>query len=148
MTAHTPQVQSVLRRAAAEAARLGHDYLGTEHVLLGLLSDEHGVAATVLEHLQVDRGALISRVDATVQPGAGQIDLQAMRPFTSRTKRSLELAEEAAIALGHEYIGTEHVLLGLLEERGNLAAQLLNHVGVTYERARGEVMRVLGAPPV
>lgn len=146
MPDYSLRVQSILRRASDEAARLGHEYVGTEHVLLGLLRDDHGVATAVLENLNVDRGALIAKVDATVQRGSAQMEPNAERPFTSRTKRSLELADTAAMTLGHTYLGTEHLLLGLLDEGGNLAAQLLNQSGVSYEVARDEITRVLGTP--
>jgi ATP-dependent Clp protease ATP-binding subunit ClpC len=139
--------QSILRRANIEAERLGHEYIGTEHVLLGLLHEDEGGATGVLKALQVDRGALIAQVDATVRRGSAQMEPYGGRPFTSRTKRSLELAAEEATAFGHGSISPEHLLLGLLDERGNLASQLLNQAGVTREIARREMSRVRGTPP-
>jgi ATP-dependent Clp protease ATP-binding subunit ClpC len=140
------RVQNVLRTANAESARLKHEYISTEHMLLALTRERQGVALAVLQHFGVDVEALAALVDSSVRPGLAAAPDSVQRPYTSRAKRVLELSRDAATSLGHSYIGTEHLLLGLLDEQRGIAAQLLNSVGVSSDNARRETMRVLGVP--
>jgi hypothetical protein len=125
--------------AAQEAARsLGDDHVGTEHVLLGLLAVERGGAARVLTALGIEADAVRGRVEEGPGSPAGQL------PFAPQTKKALELSLREALALGHNHIGTEHVLLGLIRESG-AAAGLLASLGVDGDRIRAEVERALAA---
>ena len=140
----TERVRSVLSRAREEAARLHHEYVGTEHILLGLMREDGGVSAAVLEALRVDTVAVAAMVESTVKHGnaAGhQTDL----PYTSRAKKVLELAMGEARALHHTYVGTEHLLLGVIAEEKGIAAQVLYEHGVRLDRARQETVRILSA---
>lgn len=141
----TERVRKVLSTAREEAMDLGHEYVGTEHLLLGLTRDE-GVASAVLANLHVDTQALRNRVLEIVRRGTkehGAADL----PYTSRAKKTLELAMTEAKRLHHAYVGTEHLLLGLLAEQKGIAAQVLIDAGCTLERARAETLVTLGAAP-
>jgi ATP-dependent Clp protease ATP-binding subunit ClpC len=120
-TKFTLRTQQVLSTANEESARLQHEYIGTEHILLGLLSETEGVGVTVLHNLGVDFDALRQQVETTVKRGPPENKAMADRPFTSRTKRVLALADTEAQALGHSYVGTEHLILGLIVERMGLA---------------------------
>jgi len=140
----TERVRDVLALARAEALRLKHEYIGTEHILLGLLKEGQGTGATALRNLGVDFTAVTASVERTIKRGRGSGD--ADLPFTSRAKKVLELAMSTARELSHHYVGTEHVLLGLLAEEHGIAAQLLNEAGVTFDAARAEVRAVLGQP--
>jgi ATP-dependent Clp protease ATP-binding subunit ClpC len=128
--------------ARQEAQRLRHDYIGTEHVLLGLAADGGGVAGRVFDRLGIDKAKVRRAVDAKVQPGptpvtAGQL------PFTAGAKRVLELTLEEAVALEHTRIGTGHLLLGLLRQGDGVGAQALRELGVDLEYVRGQVRRGL-----
>jgi ATP-dependent Clp protease ATP-binding subunit ClpA len=141
----TERVRKVLSMSREEAMDLGHEYVGTEHILLGLTRDE-GVASTVLANLGIDADALRNRVLEIVRRGTkepGVADL----PYTSRAKKTLELAMAEAKRLHHAYVGTEHLLLGLLAEEKGIAAQVLIDAGCTLERARAETLVTLGAAP-
>jgi len=131
--------------AQEEARSLRHNYIGTEHLLLGLLREEEGVAARVLAKLEVGVDDVRADVARVVGPGdevpTGQI------PFTPRAKKVLELALREAISLGHNYIGTEHILLGLVRENEGVAAGILLARGVDAERIRLEVIELLGLHP-
>ena len=140
-------VDRLLSRAAEEAARLGHEYVGTEHVLLALASDSDGVAVVALRNLGVDLSALRHTVDGLVTRGTSFVPAATTRPVTSRTKKALQLAESEARDMGHRHLGTEHLLLGLLAEAKNIAAQALQSAGVGLAAARAEVQRILGALP-
>jgi len=133
------RVERLLARAGDEAARLGHEYVGTEHVLLALATDSDGVAVVALRNLGVDLAALRQAVEGLVTRGASAVPAATPRPITSRTKKALELAESEASDMGHLYLGTEHVLLGLLAEARNIAAQSLQATGVDLAAARAEV---------
>ena len=140
------RARRVLTLAQEEAQHLGHSHIGTEHILLGLVGEDEGVAAKVL----ISSGVSLSKVRSAVEfiighgekPSSGEIGL------TSGAKKVIELAIDEARHLGHNYIGTEHLLLGLLHEGEGVAASVLNSLGVTLERARAETTRVLsqGAP--
>src|SRR5512134_790140 len=142
----TDRVRKVLQMAREEAARLHHEYVGTEHILLGLIREGEGVAAAVLTNLNVDLEEIQQKIEETVKKGkapaaAGPPDL----PYTSRAKKVLELAMAEARELNHSYVGTEHLLLGLLREEKGIAAQVLNSLGVSLEEARAETLKLLGS---
>ena len=139
----TERVRKVLAMAREEAGRLHHEYVGTEHLLLGLLREGEGVAATVLQNLAVDVDALSDRLDSIVKKGKGGTPGPDL-PYTSRAKKVLELAMTQARELDHSYVGTEHLLLGLLAEQKGIAAQVLTDLGVTLEKATAETLKVLG----
>jgi len=130
--------------ARQEAIRLQHDYVGTEHILLGLIREGDGVAAHVLGNLDVDLDRIHERVEESVRKGKATIALGEL-PYTSPAKKVLEFAMAEARELNHSYVGTEHLLLGLLRERKGIAAQVLNSLGVTVDEARGETLKVLGS---
>jgi ATP-dependent Clp protease ATP-binding subunit ClpC len=140
----TDRVRKVLAMAREEAIRLQHDYVGTEHILLGLIREGEGVAATVLTNLDVDLEQIHERVEESVRKGKATIALGEL-PYTSRAKKVLEFAMAEARDFNHSYVGTEHLLLGLLREEKGIAAQVLNSLGVTLEEARGETLKVLGS---
>jgi len=123
---------------------LRHNYIGTEHLLLGLLREADGVAARVLGSLDVSLEEVRSEVARIV--GEGDHEAQGQIPFTPRAKKVLELALREALSLGHNYIGTEHILLGLVRESEGVAARILNDLDVDADRVRQEVMRVLSGP--
>jgi ATP-dependent Clp protease ATP-binding subunit ClpA len=140
----TERVRAVLAMARQEAARLHHEYVGTEHILLGVIREGEGVAATMLQNLGVEMDELGRLIDETVKRGNPAQTIGPDLPYTSRAKKVLELAMDEAREVGHTYVGTEHLLLGLLRERKGIAAQLLVHLGVTTENARDEMLRILG----
>jgi ATP-dependent Clp protease ATP-binding subunit ClpC len=141
----TERVRKVLAMAREEAVRLHHEYVGTEHILLGLARDDKGVAAAVLRGLGADSEALARRVKEIVRPGSGTaVPTPDLLPYTSRTKTAFEYAMAEARQLNHAYLGTEHLLLGLLREGKNIGAQVLNDAGVSLDAARSEVLRLLG----
>src|SRR5690349_13240785 len=127
----TDRVRKVLTMAREEAARLHHEYVGTEHILLGLLREGDGVAAEVLRNLNVELEDIQQKIEETVKKGkAPQATDQ---PYTSRAKKVLELAMGEAREMNHSYVGTEHLLLGLLREEKGIAAQVLAEAGVNLE---------------
>jgi ATP-dependent Clp protease ATP-binding subunit ClpC len=140
----TDRVRKVLAMARDEAIRLQHDYVGTEHILLGLIREGEGVAAAVLTNLSVDLDQIHQRVEESVRKGKATIALGEL-PYTSRAKKVLEFAMAEARELSHSYVGTEHLLLGLLREEKGIAAQVLNSVGITLEETRAETLKVLGS---
>ncbi len=140
----TERVRKVLSMARQEAIRLQHDYVGTEHILLGLIREGEGVAAHVLGNLTVDLDQVHERVTESVRQGKATIALGEL-PYTSPAKKVLEFAMSEARELNHSYVGTEHLLLGLLRESKGIAAQVLNSLGVTIEEARSETLKVLGS---
>src|ERR687892_1569719 len=141
----TERVRKVLAMAREEASRLHHEYVGTEHILLGLIREGEGVAATVLQNLNVELEEIQQKIEETVKKGkAGQASGPDL-PYTSRAKKVLELAMSEARELNHSYVGTEHLLLGLLREEKGIAAQVLTDAGVNLEQARAETLRLLGS---
>jgi len=140
----TDRVRKVLAMAREEAIRLQHDYVGTEHILLGLIREGEGVAAAVLTNLDGDLEQIHERVEESVRKGKATIALGEL-PYTSRAKKVLEFAMAEAREFNHSYVGTEHLLLGLLREEKGIAAQVLNSLGVSLEEARGETLKVLGS---
>ncbi len=139
----TDRVRKVLAMARDEAIRLQHDYVGTEHVLLGLIREGEGVAAAVLTNLNADLDQIHEQIEESVRPGKATIALGEL-PYTTRAKKVLEFAMTEARELDHSYVGTEHLLLGLLREEKGIAAQVLNAVGISLEEARAETLKVLG----
>src|SRR5262245_33039688 len=141
----TERVRKVLAMAREQAAHLNHEYVGTEHLLLGILTEREGVASTVLRNLDVDIDALHSAL-LSVERGRGQLSGPDL-PYTSRAKRVLELAMSEVRDLDQTWVGTEHLLLGLLGEGKGNAGQALLGAGLTLEKARGETLRVLTESP-
>jgi ATP-dependent Clp protease ATP-binding subunit ClpA len=129
--------------AQEEARRLNHNYIGTEHLLLGLAHEGQGVAATALVSLGIPLEAIRAQVKAII--GQGQRAPTGHIPFTPRSKKVLELALREALQLGHNYVGTEHLLLGLVREGEGVAAQVLVRLGGDLSRVRQQVFRVLSA---
>ena len=140
----TDRVRKVLAMAREEAIRLQHDYVGTEHILLGLIREGEGVAAAVLTNLSVDLEQIQQQVEESVRRGKATIALGEL-PYTSRAKKVLEFAMAEARELNHSYVGTEHLLLGLLREEKGIAAEVLNQLGVTLEEARRQTLKLLGS---
>ncbi len=140
----TERARQVVVLAQEEARDLKHNYIGTEHLLLGLLREGDGVAARVLGALEVSLEDVRGEIMRIV--GEGEHEAQGQIPFTPRAKKVLELALREALSLGHNYIGTEHILLGLVRESEGVAARILNDLDADGDRIRQEVMRVLSGP--
>ncbi|MFQ5511403.1 MAG: ATP-dependent Clp protease ATP-binding subunit [Candidatus Krumholzibacteriia bacterium] len=139
----TDRVRRVIYFARDEASRLQHDYIGTEHLLLGIVREGEGIAAKVLSKLDLDFEQIQQAVESMVKSSGGTLTIGEI-PFTPRAKRVLELAIEEARLLGHNYVGTEHLLLGLIREGEGVAAQVLAELGVDRKRVREEVLKLLG----
>jgi ATP-dependent Clp protease ATP-binding subunit ClpC len=137
----TDRARRVVVEAQREARGLGHDYIGTEHLLLGLIGEGGGVGAKALESLGVSAEALRAAVAEIVEPG--EQSPSAHIPFTPRAKQVLRLSLAEAARFGHTYIGTEHLLLALIQERNGVAGQVLAAAGADLERVRAEVARLL-----
>lgn len=142
------RVRRVIAVSRSCSLRLHHEYVGTEHLLLGLLREREGVAFAVLQTLGVDLADLTESIEGMLQPGNSTLKDPLSLPFTSRAKKVLELAMAEAHELGHGYVGTEHLLLGLLREEKGIGAQMLGQAGVLINTARAETLRALGTPPV
>ncbi|MEW6008736.1 MAG: ATP-dependent Clp protease ATP-binding subunit [Candidatus Omnitrophota bacterium] len=140
----TERARKVIILSKEEARRFNHDYIGTEHILLGLIREGEGVAAAVLQKLGLSLETIRIEVEKLVQPGPTTQILGDI-PFTPRAKKVLELAAEEARALGHNYIGTEHMLLGLIREGEGVASQVLLNLGLDLNRVRNEIMGILGS---
>lgn len=138
----TERARKVVYLAQREAARLGHNVVGTEHLLLGLLAEGEGVAAKALESLNLRLDKIRQEVEKII--GTGETNPFGEIPFTPRAKRVLELAADEARQLGHNYIGTEHILLGLIREGEGVAAQVLRNLGADLDKVRKEVINLLG----
>src|SRR5882724_9805887 len=139
----TERAQRVILIAQEEAKRLNHDYVGTEHILLGLIALGEGVAAQVLANLGVDLRRVRAEIEKIVGTG-DNVMLLGEIPFTPRAKKVLELAVEEAQNMGHSHVGTEHLLLGLIREEEGVAAQVLENLGVRLDIVREEVISLLG----
>src|SRR5215468_3251379 len=139
----TERVRKVMYLAREEAARLQHDYIGTEHLLLGVIREGEGIAATVLNNLGLDLDAIRQAVESMVASTGGTLTIGEI-PFTPRAKRVLELSVDEARQLGHNYVGTEHLLLGLIREGEGVAARVLENLGVDLTKVRSHVIRLLG----
>jgi len=138
----TDRARRVVVRAQEEARTLNHDFIGTEHILLGLVGEGHGLAAKALESLGIRLETVRQRVEDIVP--AGQVEVRTGHiPFTPRAKKVLELSLSEAKLLGHRYIGTEHILLGLLREGEGVAAQVLTALGADLDGVRERVIQLL-----
>ena len=139
----TDRARKVMQLANQEAQRFNHEYIGTEHVLLGLVKEGSGVAANVLKNLDVDLRRIRAEVEKIVQSGPDMVTMGKL-PQTPRAKKVIEYAMEEARNLNHNYVGTEHLLLGLLRESEGVAAQVLMNLGLKLEDVREEVLNLLG----
>ena len=137
----TDRARRVVVLAQDEARRLDHNYIGTEHILLGLVKEGEGVAAKALEALGIGLAAVRQQVEEII--GRGQETPGGHIPFTPRAKKVLELSLREALQLGHDYIGTEHILLGLIREGEGVAAQVLVSLGADLNRVREQVIELL-----
>ncbi|MBL8736163.1 MAG: ATP-dependent Clp protease ATP-binding subunit [Planctomycetes bacterium] len=140
----TDRAKKVMSFARQEAMKFNHEYIGTEHILLGLVQEGSGVAANVLKNMTVDLDKIRHEVEKIVKTGPSMVTMGQL-PFTPRAKKVLELSLEEASQLSHNYIGTEHLLLGLIRENEGIAAQVLMNLGVKLEEVREEVLEFLGA---
>src|SRR5262249_16411154 len=141
----TDRARKVMQLANQEAQRFNHEYIGTEHILLGLVKEGSGVAANVLKNLDIDLRKIRLEVEKIVQhgPGGEQVVMGRL-PHTPRAKKVIEYSIEEARNLNHNYVGTEHLLLGLLREQEGVAAEVLMNVGLKVEDVREEVLNLLG----
>jgi Clp amino terminal domain, pathogenicity island component len=139
----TDRARQVVVLAQDEGRRLSHNYIGTEHILLGLVREGHGAAARALESLGISLEAVSQQVEEII--GVGQQTPSGHIPFTPRAKKVLELSLREAMQLGHNYIGTEHILLGLLREGHGVAAQVLTKLGADDEQIRGALSQLLAS---
>ena len=137
----TDRARRVVVLAAEEARMLNHNYIGTEHILLGLIHEGEGVAARALQALGISLEAVRQQVEEII--GQGQEAPSGHIPFTPRAKKVLELSLREALQLGHDYIGTEHILLGLIREGDGVAAQVLVKLGADLNRVRQQVIQLL-----
>ena len=140
----TERARKVILLAKEEAKRFNHDYIGTEHILLGLIREGEGVAAAVLQKLGLSPEKIRLEVEKLVQSGPTTM-VSGDIPFTPKAKKVIELAMEEARSLGHNYIGTEHLLLGLIREGEGVASQVLMNLGLDLNRVRSEVITLLGS---
>ena len=139
----TDRARKVMQLANQEAQRFNHEYIGTEHILLGLVKEGSGVAANVLKNLDVDLRKIRLEVEKLVQSGPEMVTIGKL-PQTPRAKKVIEYSMEEARNLNHNYVGTEHILLGLLREQEGVAAQVLMNLGMKLEDVREEVLNLLG----
>jgi ATP-dependent Clp protease ATP-binding subunit ClpC len=137
----TVRARRVVVLAQEEARMLNHNYLGTEHILLGLIREGEGVAAQALESLGIGLDAVRQQVEQVI--GQGQHAPSGRIPFTPSAKKVLELSLREALQLGHNYIGTEHILLGLTREGDGVAAQVLVKLGAELNRVRQQVIQLI-----
>lgn len=142
MNNFTPRAQQVLAHARREADRFNHHYIGTEHLLLGLLKLGKGVAVTILENLGVELSAVRKQVEEQIGRGT-EPQAEGNIPYTPRVRKVLAMANREAQELNHTYVGTEHLLLGLIRDGDGVAGQILRHFGVDLEQARRELLDVL-----
>jgi len=140
----TDRARKVMGLANQEAQRLNHEYIGTEHILLGLVKEGSGVGANVLKNLDVDLRKVRLEVEKLVKAGPEMVTMGKL-PQTPRAKKVIEYAIEEARSLNHNYVGTEHLLLGLLREQDGVAAQVLRNLGLKLDEVREEVLNLLGA---
>ncbi|QDP38858.1 ATP-dependent protease ATP-binding subunit ClpC [Radiobacillus deserti] len=138
----TERAQKVLALSQEEAVRLGHNNIGTEHILLGLISEGEGIAAKALHSLGLETEKIQEEVEQLI--GRGQKVSQTIH-YTPRAKKVIELSMDEARKLGHSYVGTEHILLGLIREGEGVAARVLNNLGVSLNKARQQVLQLLGS---
>lgn len=137
-----------MQLASQEAKRFQHEYIGTEHLLLGLVAEGSGVADNVLKNLDIDVRKIRREVEKIVQTGPDNVKSFGKLPQTPRAKKVIELAIEESRKLGHNYVGTEHLLLGLLREETSVAAQVLMNLGLRLQDVRNEIRVFLGLTDV
>jgi ATP-dependent Clp protease ATP-binding subunit ClpC len=139
----TDRARKIMQLANQEALRFNQKYIGTEHLLLGLIREGSGVAVTVLNNLHVDLNQVQVEVEKLIQTGPDPVTVGKL-PQTPRTKKVIEYAFEEARGFNHNYVGSEHILLGLLREREGIAGQVLCNLGVNLEAARSQILSLLG----
>jgi ATP-dependent Clp protease ATP-binding subunit ClpC len=139
----TDRARKVMQLANREAQRFNHEYIGTEHILLGLVKEGSGVAANALKNLEIDLHKIRLEVEKIVQPGPDMVTV-AKFPHRPQAKKVIEYSIEEARSLNHDYVSTEHLLLGLLREQEGVAAQVLMNLGLKLEDVRGAVLNLLG----
>jgi ATP-dependent Clp protease ATP-binding subunit ClpC len=139
----TDRVKKVMQIAREEAVRLGNDYVGTEHLLLGLVKEGDGVAVAVLRSMSVDLEELSANIEKAITSTGGMMTIGQMLPFTPRAKKVLEIAANEARSMSHKYIGTEHLLLALMKDTESTASNALASAGLEYEKVKEEINRVL-----
>ena len=139
MNNFTPRAQQVLALARKEADRFHHNYVGTEHILLGLIKLGQGVAVSVLERMGLDLESVRMEVEKQVGTGPDQ-KVSGSIPYTPRVKKVLAYSNKEAKSLNHSYVGTEHILLGLLREGEGVAAKVLNSLDIDIQRTRNEIL--------
>src|SRR5213080_793493 len=139
----TDRARKVMALANQEAQRFNHEYIGTEHILLGLVKEGSGVGANVLKNLDVDLRKVRLEVEKIVQTGPDMVTMGKL-PQTPRAKKVIEYSIEEARNLNHNYVGTEHLLLGLIREQEGVAAQVLMNLGLKLDDVRAEVLNLLG----
>lgn len=147
----TERTQKVLTVARQEAQALGSEFIGTEHILLGIIDEGGGVGAKVLQNLKVDHKRVQEEIAKLVRPFSSHPPVTVTRssiPYSPRAKHALDLADKAAIQLSHEVIGTEHLLLGILEETEGVAAEILAKFGLKLDQVRNMALEVLGTDAV
>ena len=138
----TEHMRQLLAESRNEARRLKHEYVGTEHLLLSLIREEKGAAGTILTRLNADPAKIGQDIESVVRQGKAEVTHVDL-PYTSRARKALELSIAEANDLGHDHVGGEHLLLGLLREDKGIAAQVLNHAGVSLEAARTETIKLV-----
>jgi ATPases with chaperone activity, ATP-binding subunit len=139
----TDRVKKVMQIAREEAVRLGNDYVGTEHLLLGLIKEGDGVAVAVLRSMSIDLEELSANIEKAITSTGGMMTIGQMLPFTPRAKKVLEIAANEARSMSHKYIGTEHLLLALMKDTESTASNALASAGLEYEKVKEEINRVL-----
>lgn len=139
----TDRVKKVMQIAREESVRLGNDYVGTEHLLLGLIKEGDGVAVAVLRSMGVDLDVLANNIEKAITSAGGMMTIGQMLPFTPRAKKVLEIAANEARSMSHKYIGTEHLLLALMKDTESAAANALSAAGLEYEKVKEEINKVL-----
>lgn len=141
----TDRARKVMQLANGEAMRFRHEYIGTEHILLGLISEGTGVAGNVLRNMNIELQKVRREVERIIQAGPEMVSMGRL-PQTPRAKKVIEYAIEEARSLKHDYVGTEHLLLGLLREEEGLASVILMNQGLRLETVREQVLNLLGNP--
>ena len=141
---YTERARKIMSLARQEAQRLNSEFIGTEHLLLGVVREGGGVAAKVLQKFQADHQKIIHEIEKLITPSTSPTVTLGQLPFSPRAKRVMELAAESANQLGHDVIGTEHILLGLLKEKEGIAVQVLTKLDISLEAARDQVLEILG----
>ncbi len=139
----TDRVKKVMQIAREESVRLGNDYVGTEHLLLGLIKEGDGVAVAVLRSMGVEMDDLTANIEKAITSSGGMMTIGQMLPFTPRAKKVLEIAANEARSMSHKYIGTEHLLLALMKDTESAAANALAAAGLEYEKVKEEIGKVL-----